>query len=195
VAPARNRFSVSFNPALWRLIRRGNYDAVVSYVGYVRATFWTACLATKLSHAAFLFGTDAKLQPWKRPLDLLRAFVKANLPGAYLVFAGEGPLRAQLEAEAASLGVASRVRLLGFVNQSQLPAVYTASDLLVLPTEYEPFGVVVNEAMCCGCVPVASDGCGSACDLVAPVSEDDVDIRFLRLKPLPAEITPERSSR
>lgn len=250
------------NPGLWKLIRTGNYDAVVCYVGYVRATFWISKLAARLSNAAFLFGTDAtslvprdghswkvpvkklawhwllgladhvivpssdtrdlalslglpahsitltpycvennwwveqsrkvnrahvraswgipyddavvlfsaKLQPWKRPLDLLRAFAKANLQEASLVFAGEGPLRPQLEAEAAALGVASRVRFLGFVNQSQLPAVYTSSDVLVLPSEYEPFGVVVNEAMCCGCVPVVSDRCGSGRDLVAPVS-------------------------
>jgi len=252
------------NPGLWKLIRPGNYDAVVCFVGYVRATFWIACLAAKFSNAAFLFGTDAntliprdgrswkvpikkilwpwlfrladqvivpssgsrelmlslnlpgdsvtltpycvendwwmqqsrkvdrtavraswgvpaddtvilfsaKLQTWKRPLDLLHAFAKANLSNASLVFAGEGPLRAQLEAEAAALGIASRVRILGFVNQSQLPAVYKASDLLVLPSEFEPFGVVVNEAMCCGCVPVASDGCGAARDLVGPVSAD-----------------------
>jgi glycosyltransferase involved in cell wall biosynthesis len=77
-----------------------------------------------------------------------------------------------LEAEAATLGVASRVRFLGFVNQSQLPAVYTASDLLVLPSAFEPFGLVVNEAMCCGCAAAASDRCGAARDLVAPVSPD-----------------------
>src|SRR5437016_13644043 len=48
-----------FNPGLWRLIRGGNYDAVVSYVGYVRASFWVALAAAKLSNAAFIFGTDA----------------------------------------------------------------------------------------------------------------------------------------
>jgi glycosyltransferase involved in cell wall biosynthesis len=111
----------------------------------------------------------AKLQPWKRPLDLLRAFAKANLENAFLVFAGEGPLRSQLESEAATLGIANRVRFLGFVNQSQLPAVYTSADLMVLPSEYEPFAVVVNEAMCCGCPVMVSDHVGAARDLVAPV--------------------------
>jgi glycosyltransferase involved in cell wall biosynthesis len=114
----------------------------------------------------------AKFQDWKRPLDLLRAFAKAAVADAVLVFAGEGPLRSQIESEAAALGVASRVRILGFTNQSRLPAVYRASDLLVLPSSYEPFGVVVNEAMCCGCVPLASEGCGAARDLVAPVSPE-----------------------
>src|SRR5439155_25732670 len=48
-----------FNPGLGRLSRGGNYDAVVSYVGYVRASFWVALAAAKLSNAAFIFGTDA----------------------------------------------------------------------------------------------------------------------------------------
>jgi glycosyltransferase involved in cell wall biosynthesis len=111
----------------------------------------------------------AKLQPWKRPQDLLRAFARAKLSNALLVFAGEGPLRVQLEAEAAALGVAERVRFLGFVNQTQLPAVYTSADLMVLPSEYEPFAVVVNEAMCCRCPVIASDRVGAARDLIGPV--------------------------
>src|SRR5208283_5067787 len=114
----------------------------------------------------------AKLQPWKRPLDLLRAFAMANLPDALLVFAGDGPMRPQLEAEAANLGIAKRVRFLGFVNQSQLPAVYASADLMVLPSEYEPFAMVVNEAMLCGCPVVVSDRVGAAKDLVAPVAPD-----------------------
>jgi glycosyltransferase involved in cell wall biosynthesis len=97
---------------------------------------------------------------------VLRAFARANVPGAQLVYAGTGPLRADLEAEARELGVSGQVHFLGFVNQSQLPRVYRASDLLVLPSEYEPFGVVVNEAMLCGCAVAASDRVGAAYDLV-----------------------------
>ncbi len=111
----------------------------------------------------------AKLQPWKRPLDLLRAFAQAHHANALLVFAGEGPQRPELERKTAALGVGERVRFLGFKNQSELPAVYTAADLMVLPSEYEPFAVVVNEASCCGCPVVASDRVGAARDLIAPV--------------------------
>ena len=252
------------NPGLWRLIRTGNYDAVVCYVGYVRASFWIARLAAKLSNSAFLFGTDAvtltpldgrawkrpikrllwpllyrvatqlivpssgsrdlllslglpsdritltpytvdndwwleqsarvdrpavraswgaktkdvvilfpaKLQPWKRPFDLLHAFAKADPSNALLVFAGEGLLRSQLESEAVALGLASRVRFLGFVNQSQMPSIYTASDFMVLPSSYDAFGVVVNEAMLCGCPAAVSDRVGAGRDLVAPVCGD-----------------------
>jgi glycosyltransferase involved in cell wall biosynthesis len=116
----------------------------------------------------------AKLQPWKRPFDLLRAFAKANLENSLLVFAGEGPLRPQLESEAVALRVDSRTRFLGFVNQSQLPTVYAAADIMVLPSEYEPFAVVVNEAMCCGCPVVASDRVGAAQDLIAPVWPESI---------------------
>jgi glycosyltransferase involved in cell wall biosynthesis len=112
----------------------------------------------------------AKLQPWKRPLDLLRAFALAKIPNSVLVFAGEGPLRSQLETEAVSLEIADCVHFLGFINQSQLPSIYTASDLMVLPSEYEPFAVVVNEASCCGCPVIASDRVGAAQDLIVPVN-------------------------
>ncbi len=88
------------------------------------------------------------------------------------MFAGEGPLRQSLYERATDLGISNQVRFLGFVNQSQLPAVYTAANLMVLPSEYEPFAVVVNEASCCGCPVAASDRVGAATDLIAPVSPD-----------------------
>jgi glycosyltransferase involved in cell wall biosynthesis len=108
----------------------------------------------------------AKLQAWKRPQDVLQAFAKANVPSAYLVLAGEGPLRESLETEAKSLKILDQVKFLGFVNQSQLPSVYTAADLFVLPSEHEPFGVVVNEAMLCNCAVVVSDQVGARYDLI-----------------------------
>jgi glycosyltransferase involved in cell wall biosynthesis len=109
---------------------------------------------------------SAKLQPWKRPLDALRAFVRARVDGSYLLFAGEGPLRGEIEREIGQLGAGGRVKLLGFVNQSALPEVYRAADVLILPSQYEPFGVVVNEAMLCGCVPVVTDRVGARFDLI-----------------------------
>lgn len=108
----------------------------------------------------------AKLQRWKRPADVLHAFHRANVPNSYLVFAGEGPLRKELERDAAALGISDRIRFLGFVNQSALPEVYVSSDVMVLPSEYEPFGLVVNEAMLCGCGVIVSDCVGARFDLV-----------------------------
>ena len=108
----------------------------------------------------------AKLQPWKAPQDVLEAFARANVPNSFLVYAGDGPLRGALEIRAGELGVSDRVRFLGFVNQSQLPSVYRGADLFVLPSLYEPFGLVVNEAMLCGCPVAVSDRVGAKYDLV-----------------------------
>jgi glycosyltransferase involved in cell wall biosynthesis len=116
----------------------------------------------------------AKLAAWKRPMDLLLAFAQAAIPGATLVYAGDGSERKNLEDEATRLGIQSSVKFLGFVNQSQLPALYTSADVMVLPSEYEPFAVVVNEAMCCGCPTIVSDRVGAARDLVAPVRPEFV---------------------
>lgn len=108
----------------------------------------------------------AKLQQWKRPLDLLRAFAKANVAGSYLVYAGEGPQRSELEREAESLGVTERVRILGFVNDSQLPGVYKAADLFVLPSEYDPCPLVVPEAMFSGLPVLLSDAVVGRLDMI-----------------------------
>jgi len=108
----------------------------------------------------------AKLQPWKRPQDVLRAFAQANVPDAHLIIAGDGPLRAELEAEASRLKIAGRVQFLGFVNQSQLPALYRSADVMVLPSEYDPCPVVVCEAMLCGCPVILSDKIRGRLELV-----------------------------
>jgi glycosyltransferase involved in cell wall biosynthesis len=108
----------------------------------------------------------AKLQPWKRPSDLLQAFAKVNAANATLVMVGDGPLRASLIEEAAGLGIGERVKFVGFANQTELPATYSAADLMVLPSVYDAFGVVVNEAMLCGCAVAASDHVGAARDLI-----------------------------
>lgn len=129
-------------------------------------------LDLKANEHAILFC--AKLQPWKRPADLLHAFAKARILNAKLIFAGDGPQRADLEADAIRLGVADKVQFLGFVNQSALPALYKLVDLMVLPSVYEPFAVVVNEAMCCGCPVMASDQVGAARDLILPIAPDFV---------------------
>ncbi|MGH9775208.1 MAG: glycosyltransferase family 4 protein [Candidatus Acidiferrales bacterium] len=256
--PGFDRFWGFWNPGLWKLVRKGEFDAVIIFSGYRSASSWIAGAAARAGHAAILFGTDAhdlrprdgrqwkfrlkkffwpqffrlpdvtlvpssrgvalmnslglpadrvvltnytvdnqwwreraaatdrvqtrktwnippeapvilfcaKLQPWKRPGDLLRAFARASLSNAFLVFAGDGALREKLEAESQKLGIRERVRFLGFLNQSQLPSAYCACDLLVLPSEYEPFGVVVMEAMLCGCAIIASDRVGAGYDLV-----------------------------
>jgi glycosyltransferase involved in cell wall biosynthesis len=92
-----------------------------------------------------------KLVEWKRPGDLLRA--AAIVPDSWVVFGGDGVLQSRLTELAASLRISERVRFLGFMNQTELPAVYRGADVLVLPSAFEPFGLVVNEAFACGIPP------------------------------------------
>jgi glycosyltransferase involved in cell wall biosynthesis len=101
-------------------------------------------------------------------MDLLQAFARAKVPNSFLVFAGDGPERNNLERRAVELGIEDRVRFLGFLNQSQLPSAYRAADLFVLPSLFEPFGLVVNEAMLCGLPVAVSDRVGARFDLVRP---------------------------
>src|SRR5258708_1746188 len=98
-----------------------------------------------------------KLQEWKRPLDLVNAFANAQLPDAYLVIAGEGPLRGDVERTVEEFGIQERVKLLGFVNSTHLPGCYVAADLLVLPSRYDGSPLVVPEAMFTGIPVILSD--------------------------------------
>ena len=60
-----------------------------------------------------------------------------------------------------------RVIWTGFLEQDELKSAYHASDVLVLPSDFEPWAVVVQEAMAAGMVVVASDAVGSAHELIA----------------------------
>ncbi len=113
----------------------------------------------------------ARFTPRKRPGDLLEAVARlAEDPGVatpHLLFAGDGPLRPELERRAAEVGLGS-VRFLGFRGQLELPALYDLCDVFVLPSVFEPWGLVVNEAMNAGRAVVVSDQVGCGPDLVEP---------------------------
>ncbi len=83
------------------------------------------------------------------------------LPGRQLLIAGEGPERARLEALAARLGVADRVRFLGSVPHRELPSLYAAADVMVLASEREGWANVLLEAMACGTPVVATEAWGA----------------------------------
>jgi glycosyltransferase involved in cell wall biosynthesis len=78
---------------------------------------------------------------------------------------GTGEMEQELRAQAAALGM-DNVVFAGFINQSELPSIYAASDIFVLPAEDEPWGLIVNEVMCAGVPVVAADEVGCVRDLV-----------------------------
>ena len=88
--------------------------------------------------------------------DLLICAI-AKLPDIHLVIAGQGPDEEKLKALAKSLGVADRVELVGSVPHEELPALYSAADMLVLATSREGWPNVLLEAMACGAPVVATN--------------------------------------
>ena len=103
---------------------------------------------------AEVLGAVGRLHPQKGLEDLLEAFAGLDRPRALLVLAGEGALEAPLREQARRLGVAARVRFLGF--QEDVPAVFPALDVLAMPSRWEGFGLGLVEATACGVPVVAS---------------------------------------
>lgn len=88
---------------------------------------------------------------------LVDAFAAAALGGVELVLAGGGAdQRGPLAARAAALGVGDRVRLLGRVEDEDLPALYAEAMCFVYPSAYEGFGLQLCEAMAVGCPVLAA---------------------------------------
>lgn len=103
----------------------------------------------------------------KHPIDVLDAFLilpKSNIR-PYLLFIGSGETLGDVKKKAEKADPDS-IRFLGFKNQSELPDYYALADILVLPSERENWGLVVNEAMNAECAIVLSDQVGCAVDLV-----------------------------
>jgi glycosyltransferase involved in cell wall biosynthesis len=112
----------------------------------------------------------SKLSEVKRGLDLLEAYIQMSPdqvqePHPYLIFIGDGDRRKTLEERAASLHWSS-IQFLGFRNQTELPQFYDLCDVLVLPSAFEPWGLVINEVMNAGRAVVVSDQVGCGPDLV-----------------------------
>jgi len=83
-------------------------------------------------------------------------------------FVGCGPLEDRLRRKAAALGIEGSVEFAGSRKHRELADVYRSSDVLILPSLSEPWGLVVNEAMLCGLPVIASNRCGCARDLIEP---------------------------
>jgi glycosyltransferase involved in cell wall biosynthesis len=110
---------------------------------------------------------SGRLVSVKRVDLLIGAFqaLASERPEWDLAIAGDGPLRTQL-ALMVSPALRERVRFLGFINEMEkLSALYRCSDVLALPSDWEPWGVVVTEAATCLAL-VCSSKVGAAPDLV-----------------------------
>jgi glycosyltransferase involved in cell wall biosynthesis len=109
---------------------------------------------------------SGKLIPRKAPLLLLEALRHVSrIDDVVVIFVGDGPLRRAVEDEAKRV-LGPRCQMPGFVNQSQLGKYFAAADVFVLPSLYETWGLVVNEAMLFGLPVIVGSKVLSHRDLV-----------------------------
>jgi glycosyltransferase involved in cell wall biosynthesis len=106
-----------------------------------------------------------RLSPEKRADALIEAV--AALGDAVLALAGSGPDEERLRALAARLGVAERVRFLGFIPGADLPGLYRLADVFAIASEAELQSLVTMEAMASG-LPVVAVNAGALGELVHP---------------------------
>jgi glycogen(starch) synthase len=88
---------------------------------------------------------------------LLRAYARLQRPACDLLLAGQGQERPQLEALTRQLGIAQRVRFLGFVAGQEKVNLLRSAQFFVCPSRREPFANVILEALAAGLPVVASD--------------------------------------
>jgi glycosyltransferase involved in cell wall biosynthesis len=103
-----------------------------------------------------LIGSVGRLVEQKDYPTQLRAFALAARedPRLRMVLAGDGPLRNEIEALAAELGITERIYLLG--HWVRVPALLRSLDIFVLASKFEPYGVALLEAKCAGSAIVAT---------------------------------------
>ena len=108
----------------------------------------------------------------KRPLDAVRAVAKVRqtIPEFQLLMVGSGEMEEDVRKEISALRLEDHVKLMGFVNQAELPRVLWLGDMLLMCSEKDPHPLVVTECMSVGNAIIASDrvGCVGPTDAARP---------------------------
>ena len=132
----------------------------------VDATLWTraSALAAPKTSDGPLIVSWGRVQYEKGFQTLVEALpiLRDRLPGLRVVIAGTGSYRAELAERAEAFGVADLVHFAGFVPADQLTSLLQAADCVVIPSFYEPFGIVALEALAAGAPLVAARTGGMA---------------------------------
>lgn len=108
-----------------------------------------------------------RLVPQKGTEYLIRAVpsIVGRHPEAKFIIVGEGWLRGRLEDIARSTGYQWKINFTGFIPDSELTALMMSADVLVVPSIYEPFGIVALEGMAAG-VPVVASQIGGLAEVI-----------------------------
>lgn len=119
------------------------------------------CVRRKTDELLFV-GRLVEVKGLKVLLEAMPKVIKRH-PSMHLIVAGAGPLESELRVLARKLDIIDHLDFVGMVKQSQLPALYRQATMAVFPFVVtqsgiqEGFGLVVVEAMGCGCPVIAGD--------------------------------------
>lgn len=140
---APDRICTVHNGIDLRPFLRANRDAARAKLGFNGATP--------------VIGAIGRLEEQKGLVYLIRAFplILRQTPSAHLVVAGEGPLRMELEREAAKSGAGSQIHFLGF--RRDVPEMLAAFDVYVQPSLWEGLSISLIEALAAGKPIVATN--------------------------------------
>jgi glycosyltransferase involved in cell wall biosynthesis len=133
---------------------------------YIKSQYELACAKMGSKNGIKRFIYVGRLAPEKNLELMIRAFSKVQGENWELLLVGDGAARNHLEELAEELGVTAKTQFAGGLPWYQVPQWLAKSDVLILPSKSEPWGLVVNEAMVCGMPVIVSQTCGCVEDLV-----------------------------
>jgi len=126
----------------------------------------------------FLFS--GQLIERKNIVNLVKAFQQIENSNIRLNIIGGGELKEQIEK---LIERDSRVKLLGFIQPNDLPAVYAQNDVFIFPSKYDGWGIVVNEAMASAMPVIATDKVGSVKEFIKHKENGficDIDVESIK---------------
>jgi glycogen(starch) synthase len=132
-----------------------------------------------------------RLSPIKGPQVLIQAIpqIIKKFPDVLFLFIGDGPLSTYLHSMARALNISRFVRFLGFISNAKIPRYFALADLCVMPSLYEPFGLVALESLASGTplLATARGGLGelhrilNAFPLIDPISPRSISEKIITL--------------
>jgi glycosyltransferase involved in cell wall biosynthesis len=164
---------IAVSPSLKEQILQFEPDTGVEVIGNViDDAFFSPAAPNQKKDAIFRFLTVAMLTERKGIgylIEAVKLLSQETSSQFEVIIGGDGPIRAELERRAENLGVMKYCRFTGALNRTEVRDWINQSDVFVLPSLGETFGVVLLEAMLCG-RPVIATRCGGPEDLVTPES-------------------------
>ena len=125
---------------------------------YCTQTFPQNYNIIKSSSPLYVFVGSLSIR--KNPISIVQALSRSK--HGIVKFIGNGDLKDKLQKEIESNNLQEQIKLLGTIPQHQIPQYLYDSDVLILPSLYDGWGAVVNEALQAGCFVICSNACGAS---------------------------------